>query len=100
MSWSDNRLLKYRKHRASGQAVVTLNGRDFYLGPHNTKASKLEYDPDLDAHIDYMTGAANQIPSLGLTDTIPSQQVKSVLLCRLWKREVLAAAIPASSFDS
>ncbi len=35
---------KYRKHRASGQAVVTLNGRDFYLGPHGTKASKVEYD--------------------------------------------------------
>lgn len=34
----------YRKHRASGQAVVTLNGKDFYLGPHNTRASKDEYD--------------------------------------------------------
>jgi integrase len=31
-------------HRASGQAVVTLNGIDHYLGPHATKASKLEYD--------------------------------------------------------
>lgn len=35
---------KYRKHRASGQAVVTINGRDHYLGPHGTKASKLNYD--------------------------------------------------------
>lgn len=35
---------KYRKHRASGQAIVTLNGRDHYLGPHNSRASKLEYD--------------------------------------------------------
>ncbi len=35
---------KYRKHRASGQAVVTVNGRDHYLGPHGTKISKLEYD--------------------------------------------------------
>jgi len=35
---------KYRKHRASGQAVVTIGGKDFYLGPHGTKASKLEYD--------------------------------------------------------
>ncbi len=39
-----NSVPKYRKHRASGQAVVTLNGRDIYLGPHGTKASKLEYD--------------------------------------------------------
>lgn len=35
---------KYRKHRASGQAIVTLDGRDFYLGPHGTKASRIEYD--------------------------------------------------------
>ncbi len=34
----------YRKHRATGQAIVTLNGRDFYLGPHGTKVSKAEYD--------------------------------------------------------
>jgi hypothetical protein len=37
-------LPKYRKHRASGKAVVTLSGKDFYLGPHGTKASKAEYD--------------------------------------------------------
>ncbi len=27
---------KYRKHRASGQAIVTLSGKDFYLGPWPT----------------------------------------------------------------
>ena len=37
-------LPKYRKHRATGQAVVTLSGRDFYLGPHGTKSSRREYD--------------------------------------------------------
>lgn len=37
-------LPKYRKHKASGQAIVTLNGRDFYLGPHGTTASKAFYD--------------------------------------------------------
>ncbi len=37
-------LPKYRKHRPSGKAVVTLSGRDYYLGPHGTKASKIEYD--------------------------------------------------------
>jgi integrase len=35
---------KYQKHCASGQAVVTINGRDYYLGPHGTRASKIEYD--------------------------------------------------------
>lgn len=37
-------LPKYRRHKASGQAVVTLGGRDFYLGPHGSKASTREYD--------------------------------------------------------
>lgn len=35
---------KYRKHRASGQAIVTLDGKDIYLGSHGTKTSKSEYD--------------------------------------------------------
>jgi integrase len=35
---------KYRKHKASGQAVVTIAGRDHYLGPWRSKASKIEYD--------------------------------------------------------
>ena len=39
-----NSLPKYRRHKPSGQAVVTLAGKDFYLGPYNTKASKTEYD--------------------------------------------------------
>jgi hypothetical protein len=33
-----------RKHRGRGQAVVTIAGRDHYLGPHGTKASHPEYD--------------------------------------------------------
>jgi integrase len=44
MPWSKNHLPKYREHRASGQAVVTLNGRDFYLGIYGSKASRIEYD--------------------------------------------------------
>ena len=38
------RVPKYRHHRPSGQAVVTLNGHDNYLGNWNTKASRAEYD--------------------------------------------------------
>ena len=34
----------YRHHKASGQAVVTLSGQDFYLGPYGTKVSRNEYD--------------------------------------------------------
>ena len=35
---------KYRKHRASGQAFVELNGHRHYLGPHGTCVSRNEYD--------------------------------------------------------
>jgi integrase len=34
----------YRLHKPTGQAVVTLNGRDLYLGKHGTPASRAEYD--------------------------------------------------------
>lgn len=34
----------YRKHKPTDQAVVTLNGKDLYLGRYGTKESKAEYD--------------------------------------------------------
>jgi hypothetical protein len=34
----------YRHHRPSGQAVVSINGRDHYLGKHGPTGSKAEYD--------------------------------------------------------
>jgi hypothetical protein len=34
----------YRLHRPSGQAVVTLDGRDIYLGRYNSRESRAEYD--------------------------------------------------------
>ena len=37
-------LPKYRLHRASGQAVVTLNGTDNYIGRHDTPINQAEYD--------------------------------------------------------
>ncbi|TWU30441.1 hypothetical protein [Bythopirellula polymerisocia] len=39
-----NSLPKYRRHKASGQAIVTLCGKDFYLGPYGSKVSNVEYD--------------------------------------------------------
>ena len=35
---------RYRHHKPSGQAVVTIDGRDFYLGTHGTKQSREDYD--------------------------------------------------------
>jgi hypothetical protein len=37
------RVPKYRRHKATNQAVVTLNGRDRYLGKYGTSASKEKY---------------------------------------------------------
>ena len=38
-----NRVPKYRHHRATGQAVVTLSGHDHYLGPWQSAKSRREY---------------------------------------------------------
>ena len=41
---TQKKLPSYRIHTPSGHAVTTINGRDFYLGKHNTKASLDKYD--------------------------------------------------------
>ena len=38
------RVPSYRRHKPTGQAVVTLNGKDHYLGKWNSKVSRVEYD--------------------------------------------------------
>jgi hypothetical protein len=38
-----SRFPTYRKHKHTGQAVVTLNGKDFYLGKHGSPASRERY---------------------------------------------------------
>src|SRR5262245_12946982 len=37
------RIPSYRRHKASGQAVVTLDGRDIYLGTYGSAGSRAEY---------------------------------------------------------
>lgn len=44
MPYAENYIPRYRRHRPSGQTVVTLNGRDFYLGQHGTQVGKTTYD--------------------------------------------------------
>jgi len=38
------RIPSYRLHKPSGRAVVTLSGKDFYLGPWGTQESKQAYE--------------------------------------------------------
>src|SRR5437763_887438 len=40
---STKRQPKYRFHKASGQAVVTIDGRDVYLGAYDSIESHAEY---------------------------------------------------------
>jgi integrase len=41
---ANDRTPSYRLHRASGNGVVTLNGKDHYLGKHGTAESRRAYD--------------------------------------------------------
>jgi integrase len=41
---SSTRPPSYRKHKASGQAVVTIDRKDHYLGVHGTPESRLRYE--------------------------------------------------------
>jgi integrase len=40
---ADNAVPSYRLHKQSGQAIVTLCGKDFLLGTHGSAASRKEY---------------------------------------------------------
>ncbi len=38
------RIPSYRLHKSSGQAIVTLDGRDIYLGDHESDESREKYN--------------------------------------------------------
>ncbi|MCC7350037.1 MAG: site-specific integrase [Phycisphaerales bacterium] len=40
----DSRIPSYRRHKSSGQAIVTLNGKDHLLGRYGTVASRQKYN--------------------------------------------------------
>lgn len=44
MSIPSHRTPTYRHHKGSGQAVVTIGGRDYYLGRYGSPESRAEYD--------------------------------------------------------
>jgi len=72
------RLPKLRLHKPSGQAVVTLSGRDLYLGKHGTQASRDEYDRYIAEWL------ANGRRSVGETNDKPALTVGEVIL-RYWE---------------
>ncbi len=54
----NRRIPSYRKHKVSGHAVVTLNGRDFYLGPHGSEESHAKYK----RHVAEWLSGSEQLP--------------------------------------
>ena len=56
---------RYRRHKRSDQAIVTLNGHDIYLGPYGTKASKLEYDRVI---TQWMAAGRRHVPNQAQTE--------------------------------
>lgn len=67
---------KYRKHKASGQAIVSIDGKDFYLGPHGTHASRIEYD----RRIGEWLANGRQLPTCSKSITIVE------LVAQYWKK--------------
>ena len=45
---SRKRVPRYRLHRATGQAIVTIDGQDIYLGKHGSTASREAYQQQID----------------------------------------------------
>jgi integrase len=70
------RVPSYRRHKPSGQAVVTLNGKDFYLGKWGTKARRTEYD----RLIQEWLVAGRHLPSSEASDLTVAE-----LALRYWK---------------
>ena len=68
---------KYRKHRASGQAVVTLSGKDTYLGPHGTRASRTEYD----RLVGEWLAAGRCLPRSGMASDLTVAEVAAAYRC-------------------
>jgi hypothetical protein len=40
---SPKRAPRYRLHKSTGQAIVTIDGKDIYLGKHRSAASREAY---------------------------------------------------------
>jgi hypothetical protein len=95
-------LPKYRKHKASGQAFVEFNGRQYYLGPHGTRTGMGEYDRLIAEWLQHgrhiQPQAARQAACIGLINV--TQLVPILLLpCRLGEHLSAAGACPTRACE-
>jgi hypothetical protein len=70
-----NKVPSYRLHKQSGQAIVTLNGRDHLLGRHGTPESQSEYNRLI---AEWIAGG-RQLPKAGAVLTV------SELIIAFWR---------------
>lgn len=58
------RVPKYRNHKASGQAIVEINGRHFYLGKYDSPESHEKYRQKITAYLAQQEPDDTPLPSL------------------------------------
>lgn len=67
-----HKLPSYCRHKASGQAVVTIDGRDVYLGPHGSDESKQKYEQQIARWL-----ASRETPTLNASsETVPRDDLR------------------------
>lgn len=74
------RVPAYRLHKASGQAVVTLNSVDHYLGPYGSDESRGHYDRLL---VEWLSAGRHLAP-MRSSDAEPTLKVNDLIL-RFWE---------------
>ncbi len=79
-----NRNPSYRKHRASGQAIITIDAKDIYLVPFGTQASRNEYDRVIGEWLANGRRLASGSDTTGDLATTPRRTSRR--LCKSWVR--------------
>src|SRR4051794_14074023 len=78
MTGKARKIPSYRLHKPTGQAVVRLDGRDFYLGKHGTEESREAYRRRIAEWLTH--GSAVPAESPGQPDLVPVLIVSDVIL--------------------
>jgi integrase len=74
-----NSVPAYCLHRASGKAIVRINGRDRYLGPYGSDESRAEYDRVI---AEWLASGRQVEPASSVADK-PTRSVNEVMLAFL-----------------
>src|SRR4051812_26626215 len=71
-----NQIPSYRLHKQSGQAIVTLSGRDFLLGHHGSPESRVEYSR---LTAEWRANGRSAPPRDGMATTV------AMIIARFWE---------------